>query len=69
MKMTEFYEKYWTVDGKPAPPLPEREKAIWDIAEELECSPYVKVWRRRYGWMYIINPLVQEHLDSQKRYE
>lgn len=48
MKMSEFYEKYWTVEGKPVPKLSESEKVIWDIAEELECSPYVKVWRRRY---------------------
>jgi hypothetical protein len=69
MKVTEFYEKYWTVDGKPVPPLDPREKAIWDVAEELEISPYVKVWRRKYGWTYIVHPIVQEHLDQQKHYE
>lgn len=69
MKRSEFYEKYWTVEGKPVPPLDGKEKAIWDIAEELECSPYIKVWRRKYGWTYIINPLVQEQLDQEKRYE
>jgi len=69
MKMTEFYEKYWTVEGKPVPPLRPEEKAIWDVAEELECNPYVKVWRRKYGWAYIVNPLVQEQLDQEKRYE
>ncbi len=68
-RMLEFYEKYWTVDGRKPPPLPECEKVIWSIAEELECSPYLKVWRRKYGWTYIINPLVQEELDKQKRYE
>ncbi len=65
MKMTEFYEKYWTVDGQPVPPLPERERIIWDAAEEIEEPPYVKIWRRRQGWMYIINPLVQEHIDCK----
>lgn len=69
MKKSEFYEKYWTVDGKPVPPLDEKTKAIWDIAEELEVSPYVKVWRRKYGWAYIVNPLVQEELDLHKRFE
>lgn len=69
MKMSEFYERYWTVDGKPVPPLDVKEKAIWDIAEDLECSPYIKVWRRKYGWTYIINPLVEEILDKERRYE
>ena len=66
MKASEFYEKYWTVDGKPVPPLDPKEKAIWDIAEELGVSPYEKVWRRRRGWVYLIHPLVQEVLDSKK---
>ena len=69
MKASEFYEKYFLVEGKPVPPLPPEEKAIWDIAEDLECSPYVKVWRRKYGWTYIVNPLVLEQLDQEKRYE
>ena len=69
MSMTDFYEKYFTVDGKPVPPLDPKEKAIWDIAEEFGCCPYVKVWRRRYGWTYIINPMIQEELDQHKRFE
>ena len=63
MKMTEFYEKYWTVNGLPVPPLPEREKIIWDAAEEIGEAPYVKIWKRRIGWQYLVNPLVQEHID------
>jgi len=69
MTTIEFYEKYWTVDGKSVPPLDPKEKAIWEIAEKLEVDPYCKVWRRKYGWTYIINPLVQEELDTQKRYQ
>ena len=62
--MSEFYEKYWTVDGKPVPPLPECEKIIWDAAEEIGEAPYLKVWKRnRGGWQYIVNPIVQEHID------
>lgn len=37
MKKSEFYEKYWTVDGKPAPPLSESEKAILDCTFVSGC--------------------------------
>lgn len=69
MKPSEFYEKYWTVDGKPVPPLPDREKAIWDIAYEMEVAPYIKVWRRKYGWVYLVNPLIDEVLNQERRFE
>lgn len=69
MKLSEFYEQYWTVEGKPVPPLDPKEKAVWDIAYEMGVSPYIKVWRRKYGWTYIVNPLVEEELNTQKRYE
>lgn len=68
MKMTEFYEKYWTVNGKPVPPLPQSEKLIWDTAEELGEPPYIQVWRRRkFGWEYLVNPVVQKHIDVTKQ--
>jgi hypothetical protein len=54
LKRSEFYEKYWTVDGLPVPPLPEREKIIWDAAEELGEPPYVKTWKRTLGWQYTL---------------
>lgn len=66
MTLTEFYEKYWRVDGKEPPPLDPREKAIWDAAHTLGVAPYIKVWRGIYGWVYIVNPIVQEEID---RYE
>ena len=63
ISVSEFYEKYWRVEGKEPPPLSESEKTIWDIAEKLECAPYVKVWKRVYGWVYILNPLVAEEME------
>ncbi len=69
MNMIDFYEKYWTVEGKPVPPLDEKEKAIWTIASQLEVNPYIKVWRRKYGWVYEINPMVKEVLDAERMYE
>jgi hypothetical protein len=64
MKMTEFYEKYWTVDGLPVPALSEKERLVWDAAEHIGEPPYIKTWKRRLGWQYIVNPLVQEHIDA-----
>lgn len=65
MKKSEFYEKYWTVDGKPVPPLDPKEKEIWDIAEENGVPPYVKCWsRKRGGWYYEIHPIIKEILEA-----
>lgn len=62
MKISDFYEKHWNVNGEPVPPLTEEEKLIWDVAEELGVSPYIKIWKRKFGWQYIVNPIVQEHI-------
>ena len=35
LSIADFYERYWTINGKPAPPLKEYERAILDRIEAI----------------------------------
>lgn len=66
MKMSEFYEKYWRIqlpNGETVTPkLDDKERQIMDKAEELGVLPYVRVWKRKQGWCYIVHPEIEAAL-------
>lgn len=67
IKMTEFYEKYLVVktpDGEIVKlrPLTEEERKIYDLAEELDVPPYIKVGGRRCAFGYDVHPLIKKRM-------
>ncbi len=46
MKASEFYEKYWTINGKPVKPLTDAEREFLDnAAENKNCEQVIFIRR------------------------
>ena len=67
MKISEFYENYFVITlpngEKVKPVLSDFDRKVLDKSEELNCSPYVRYFKRKIGYVTEVNPII---LDSIK---
>jgi len=67
MRLTEFYEKYVVIrlpDGsitKPRP-LSDKERRVYDLAEELNVPPFIRSRGRRSSFSIDVHPLIKEQM-------
>lgn len=64
MKLSEFYEKYWVVNGVKPPPLSKAEKDFLD--EHADGPPRLTAWfnRKRKGLLTIDIDLLKEEMKK-----
>jgi hypothetical protein len=72
MKITELYEKYVVIklsDGSTVKPrqLTERERQIYDLAEELNVPPFIRSNGRRSCFSFDVHPLIKEQINEQQQ--
>lgn len=70
MKTSEVYEKYYKIklpNGEiVSPNLRDEDREVMDMADELNVPPYERVFTRRGGYTYGVNPVIIEAINKKK---
>jgi hypothetical protein len=68
MKFSEFYEKYWFITlpngERVTPTLSNEDREVLDKADELGVPPYVRVFKRNYGFIHEVHPLIKSSITK-----
>jgi len=70
MKTSEVYEKYYKIklpNGEiVSPNLRDEDREVMDMADELNVPSYVRVFTKRGGYTYGVNPIIIEAINKKK---
>lgn len=69
MKISEFYERYYQITlpngDKVYPKLTNEERLIMDKSQELGVCPYVRIFKRKFGYVYEVHPIVRDAINKE----